>query len=142
MTGYVLDASEIMELLIAGPLHERTLEFLRLIEEEEARVVPDFCLLECTNTIWKQARFHGWSTNDAMSTMETLQGLGLQCVESGEFLKETLKLTLTHNLTVYDSCYLAMAVDFGYSLVSLDRRQLRAASAEGLSLVNIASQPL
>ena len=36
----------------------------------------------------------------------------------------------------------SIAADFGFPLVSLDRRQLRAASAEGLNLINVASHPL
>ena len=68
--------------------------------------------------------------------------MDLQTVAIESFLGESLTIGMRHRLAIYDSCYLALAADFGYPLVSLDRGQLRAAGAEGLSLINLASHPL
>ena len=142
MTGLVLDASAITEFLLddehAGKLHA----LLQDRNERERWLAPEFCLLECTNAIWKGVRNNRLSGKDHLAALSSLQEFPLQCIESREYLDESLIIALRHGLPVYDSCYLAMAADFGYPLVSLDRRQLRAASAEGLSLINIASHAL
>lgn len=106
MTGLVLDASAITELLLddehAGKLHI----FLLDRNEGERWLAPEFCLLECTNAIWKGVRNNRLTREDSLVVMSSLHGFPLQCIESREYLDESLSIALRHGLPVYDSCYL------------------------------------
>ncbi len=142
MTGLVIDASAIIELLLDDERSDKLYEFLQERHEEERWVAPEFCLLECTNAIWKCVRKARLTEEESRSVMTSLHNFPLRYVQSEAYLDETLRLALRHKLPACDSCYLALAADFGCLLVSLDRGQLRAAGAEGLSLINLASHPL
>lgn len=140
MNGLVIDASAITEILLGDEHADKLHTFLH--DRNRRLLVPDFCLLECSNAIWKAVRSDRLTREDSLSAMSCLHRFPLERIDSSGYLDETLELALRHGLTTYDSCYLAIAADLGYPLVSLDRRQLRAASAEGLSLFNIAAYPL
>lgn len=142
MAGYVVDASVLVEYLVSGPQARSARDFLHQVAGDDVLIVPEFCLTECTNAIWKQYRFNEMSTDKAFQLFDVLQGMDLHTVPAEDFLGESLTVGMKHRLVIYDSCYIALAAQTGYPLVSLDRRQLRAASAEGLSLVNVASHSL
>ena len=142
MSGLVIDASAVTEILLHDEHADKLHSLLKNRDEGERWLIPEFCLLECSNAIWKAVRNNRLTREESLSALSCLHRFPLECIESIEYLHETLALALRHGMPVYDSCYLAMAADLGYPLVSLDRRQLRAASAEGLSLINIAAHPL
>ncbi len=142
MNGLIIDASAVIEVLLNDEYADKLHTFLQDRNAGERWLAPEFCLLECTNAIWKAVRNNRLTREDSLSVLSSLRRFPYECIESVEYLDETLTLALRHGLPAYDSCYLALAADFGYPLVSLDRRQLRAASAEGLSLINIAAHPL
>ena len=142
MTGLVIDASAISEILLNDEHADKLHAFLVDRNEGDRWLAPEFCLLECYNVIWKAVRNDRLTHEESLSAISSLNKLPLECIESAEYLDQSLALALRHGLPIYDSCYLALAADLGYPLVSLDRRQLRAASAEGLNLINIASHPL
>ena len=142
MAGFVVDASVIVEYLVSGPQAQISRNFLQQLTEDDLVTVTDFCLTECTNAIWKQHRFHGLSEEIAMRLFDTLRELDLRIVPADPYLGESLAIGMRHRLAIFDACYLALAVNLGYPLVSLDRAQLRAASAEGGSLIDIASHSL
>ena len=142
MAGFVVDASVIVEYLVSGPQAQISRDFFQQLTEEDFVTVTDFCLTECTNAIWKQHRFHGLSEDMAMQLFEILREMDLRIVPADPYLGDSLAIGMRYRLAIYDACYLALAANLGYTLVSLDRAQLRAAGAEGLSLINIASYPL
>jgi predicted nucleic acid-binding protein len=61
MNHYIIDASVVIQRFIQQEYTSqvRTL-FNRLLEGDQFDI-PEFCLLECTNVIWKQVRFYGLS---------------------------------------------------------------------------------
>jgi predicted nucleic acid-binding protein len=52
-----------------------------------------------------------------------------------DVLDEAFKISLGHNITVYDALYIALALKLGKPFATLDLRQRRVAEALGLSLV-------
>lgn len=49
-------------------------------------------------------------------------------------LPRALEIGLKHQLAVYDSVYIALAEQLGYSLITDDGKQAAAATAEGITL--------
>lgn len=54
MANYIVDASVVIEYLITGPYTPNVQAFFNQITNADRLTVPEFCLLECTNVIWKQ----------------------------------------------------------------------------------------
>jgi hypothetical protein len=47
------------------------------LTEADNLIVPEFCLLECTNVLWKQVRFQGMAQSQAESLVSDLGALPL-----------------------------------------------------------------
>ena len=139
MANYVVDASVVIEYLITGPHTPNTQAFFNRVTAADRLIVPEFCLLECTNVIWKQVRFSGMSRSDAQGLVRVLRMLKLQRAPMKHLLDRALEIGLNHTLAVYDCGYIALALHYAYPLITLDQRQSQAASAEGVSLFPITN---
>lgn len=114
-------------------LVEAILRDARLIENQTI-VAPDLTLYEVVNTLWKHQAIIG-DLDDASSHME----LFLQLVSAGVILlarpdkrliTEAYKLSLRHRAPMYDTIFVALALELGLELKTFDERQAAIASRE------------
>jgi len=134
MANYVVDASVLIEYLIEGPNTFQVTDFFNQITAFDGLTIPEFCLLECTNVIWKRVRFQNMSRTDADNLLRILRAMRLRRAPMKHLLDHALEIAIGHQLAVYDSGYIALALHYGYPLVTLDQPQSRAATAEGVEL--------
>src|SRR5260370_36494708 len=108
---YVLDPSILIQAYIADTETARVQTLLAGLENDppDAFYVPEFCLLECTNILWKRVRFHGMPVAQAKQAIEDLRTLPLLSRASADFLVRAFEIGLTQQIAVYDSIYIAMA---------------------------------
>lgn len=139
MANYIVDASVVIEYLITGPYTPNVQAFFNQIASTDRLTIPEFCLLECTNVIWKRVRFSGMSRGDAEELLRVLRTLKLRRAPMKRMLDRALDIALNNTLAVYDSGYIALSLHYGYPLISIDQPQIRAATAEGASLIPITS---
>ncbi len=139
MASYIVDASVVIEYLITGPYTPNVQMFFNGITVADQLVVREFCLLECTNVIWKQVRFNGMSSQDAKQLLSILRTLKLHRAPMKHLLDHALEIAINNTLAVYDSGYIALAMHYSYPLFTLDQPQIRAATAEGAHLLPINS---
>ena len=139
MASYIIDASVVIEYLITGTYTPNVNAFFNQIKSADRLVIPEFCLLECTNVIWKQVRFNGMSRSDADELLNVLRALKLRRSPMKRLLDRALDIGLRNSLAVYDAGYIALAIHYSYPLVTLDQPQMRAATAEGIPLISITS---
>lgn len=137
MANIVIDASVVIEYLITGSYTPNIRAFFNQITVVDRLIVPEFCLLECTNVIWKQVRFSGMSRTDAGILLKVLRTLKLRRAPMKRLLEQSLEIALNNTLAVYDSGYIALALHYGYPLITIDQPQIRAATAEGVTLIPV-----
>ncbi len=65
--------------------------------------MPEFCLLECANILWKQIRFHGVSQIEAEQLIVDLLALPFELMPVSSLLLRALQIGLSDQLPVYDS---------------------------------------
>lgn len=128
---YVIDASAVTEALIAGQFTENARALFRSLSQNTL-IIPEFCLVECTNVIWKQVRFSGMPVEQANGLLRDLNGLPLKRVPVKRLLIHALRIGIVHRLAIYDALYIALAKRLNRPLITLDEAQLRAALAEGV----------
>ena len=134
MTELILDASILVQYVIADT-HTANIDVLfDAVGDTVTIYVPEFCLLECANVLWKQVRFNNVSPARATEHVKDLQALDLVVVPVIGLLPRALEIGLKHQLAVYDSVYIALAEQSGYPLITDDNRQASAAGAEGITL--------
>jgi predicted nucleic acid-binding protein len=131
MTAYVVDASVVTEYLVMGHYTPNAVAFFQQMTGVEQLIVPEFCLLECANVLWKHVRFQGMPVIQAESLLKDLRKLPLKRVPVKAVLPAALRIGLVHQLAVYDSAYIALASRANVPLITLDERQRQAVTAEG-----------
>lgn len=134
MSQYVVDASIVIQHLV-NELHTVHVNALfKEVGKVTAVYVPEFCLLECTNVLWKHVRFQGVSASEAERLTIELVALDVTIAPVVGLLPRALEIGLKHQLALYDSVYIALAEKMGVPLITDDERQAEAADAEGVSL--------
>lgn len=137
MNHYIIDASIVIQRFIQQEYTAQTrILFNRLLEGDQF-YIPEFCLLECTNVIWKQVRFYGLPEKQAKLLIQDLQSIPFQIISVHHLLSVALDIGLTHQLAIYDSLYIALALNLNYPLITVDERQSNTAINCGVTLIPI-----
>jgi len=138
MTQYVVDASVVIQLLITDTYSSETENLFASIPQGNKLIVPEFGLLECTNVLWKHVRFHNLNANDASMLVNDLIQLDIVITPAIGLMPRALQVGLAHQLAIYDSIYIALAEQLKCSLITVDKRQAKAAQAETIKLKDIS----
>ena len=79
MTAYVVDANVVIQRLITDTYSSQVkVLFAGLADSKDELWVPEFCLSECANVLWKQVRFSGLPEDQALRLIRDLVVLPLQ----------------------------------------------------------------
>ncbi len=134
MNNYVVDASILAQHVV---LDTYTSNVDALLTESAASIqlhIPEFCLLECANVIWKQVNINNLSAAHAESLIVNLTAFPLVIHPASVLLKHSLSIAAAHNLAVYDSIYIALAEHLQFALITADGKQEKAARALGITI--------
>ncbi len=107
MTNYIVDASVVAERLIrsAYTVNARAL-FDQALRGDQFQV-PEICLVECTNVIWKEVRLRGMPIPSGIIALKNLRALPLRRLAVKRLLNPALALGVRNNLAIYDALYIA-----------------------------------
>jgi predicted nucleic acid-binding protein len=119
---WVLPSGE--EELVSEAVHLLELKTLGKIE----LLVPDLFWPECGNILWKAVRSGRCSRADADTGLATLKAYNLITVATAGMIEQAFTTAMAFNCSVYDSLYVALAVEFGTQLVTADEKLVRALS--------------
>jgi predicted nucleic acid-binding protein len=136
---FVVDASVIVEYLIEGAYTSHAKNLFVHADKSDNFIVPEFCLLECTNVLWKHIRFNGMALVTAQRLLKHMKKLPLRRVPVKSLLNSALAIGSTHQLAIYDSAYVAIAKKSESPLISLDQKQIQTALAEGIQVIPITN---
>jgi predicted nucleic acid-binding protein len=139
VTLYVVDASVVAEFLSTGPYTPNAQAFFKRALLGDVFSAPELCLNECTNVIWKAVRFRGMPPQQALQAVRDLKALPLKRAATKSILGTALAIGLKHNLAVYDSLYIALALRTSSVLVTIDTKQEMAAVAEAVTTAPITT---
>ena len=135
MAIYVLDASVVVQRLVRDSYTSNVQALFHAITKSDDLIVPEFCLLECTNVLWKHVRFFGMPETQAVQLIHDLWALPLRRTAVRRLsLINAIQLGLKYQLAIYDSIYVALAKNLNVPLNTVDQPQIRAAAAEGITL--------
>lgn len=135
----VVDASAILPVVDLERYTDRAERWLAQMQPTGGEVVTlDLFDAECANAVWKRVRRELWAPRRAEQALSYVLALPFRRLPLREFVEDALALAMTHGLSVYDACYVALAVAGGLPLVTADRRMARAARAAGCDVVCFA----
>lgn len=130
---FVLDASALLRLYLAdGPLPAS----LEAVMERGCRgaatvLVPDLCWLEITSVLSRQISRTLLTAEEATDLLAEMGRLPLRTLATADLCGAALQLSQEHGISVYDACYLALALRHGATLLTADGKLQAAARRVG-----------
>jgi predicted nucleic acid-binding protein len=111
-------------------LVDEAFDLLRRHAEGEIEfTAPDLFWAEFGNIMWKAVRLGRWSSEAAARALQLMQEQRLSVVQTLDLIEDALSIALASGRTVYDSLYIALAVQSGSELVIADERLANAVAA-------------
>jgi predicted nucleic acid-binding protein len=103
----------------------------RLIGGKGDLIAPSLLLAEMANGLWKKTRRGEMTVELAGIAMKEIRRFIPEFVDLSELAAAALELAHDLDHTVYDCCYLALALRRGATLVTLDRTLVYGAARSG-----------
>jgi predicted nucleic acid-binding protein len=123
MTPHVVDASVVIKWFV-DEVHAESAQ--RLQEDQYELFAPDLLWPECGNILWKKVRRGELTLDEARLIWSSLEQQPISAFQSRLVLELALEVAFDTNRTVYDSCYLALAMLIGCQLVTADQKLFNA----------------
>ncbi len=134
MTDFIVDTSIVMKHLMNEDFTANADRMFEQLGDDISLYIPEFCLVECTNSLWKRVRFDSMPENEALILLEDLLNLPFAILPVEESLPRALQIGVAHKLAIYDSIYIALAEKYGYPLITADAGQETAAKTVGVAI--------
>ena len=130
MTGYVVDASVAAKWYLPAddePLKKQAMEIVRRYARGDCQFyVPGLFFAEFANILWKAERLGRCSPRTSDRAVEAILGLGLPTYATTELVKPARVIARSFQRPVYDSLYVALAIEKSAIFVSADKRLVNA----------------
>ncbi|MGL6337915.1 MAG: type II toxin-antitoxin system VapC family toxin [Waterburya sp.] len=131
----VVDASVAIKQYIPDPLSEKAKQLFEQLNYSDTEFfIPDLFYVELANIIWKYVRAGLYAAEDVSADLAALRALPLQVVSCAELIEEATKIGIAHSITVYDSCYVALAQKVSAPLLTLDQKLVNALSSSAYNV--------
>ncbi len=131
----VIDASVALSWVLPAEDTDQAL-FLRnlALDNPQTRLlVPPTFWYEVTNVLWVATRRQRLSNQNALKALDLLIDFEFTVWNANP--EHCLKLSLTHNLAVYDTAYLDIAIDQQATLWTMDQRLKKAAESLDITVL-------
>jgi predicted nucleic acid-binding protein len=132
LNDYVVDASIVIQHLITDRYTPNVDALFEQLNQDVRLHAPEFCVVECTNILWKNVRRSTLPQDRALDLATDVANLQITFANINELLQSALEIGLRQGLAVYDSVYIALARALNCPLITDDEKQAKAASSEGV----------
>ena len=133
MNRLVLDAGVAIKWAMPSarePLTNESLQLLkRYVDAEVEFIVPDVFWAEVGNVLWKGTRQRRWRQADAEAVAADMRARDFATVSSLILMPEALRIAFAYDRSIYDSLYVALAVQSKTELITADERLANALAA-------------
>jgi predicted nucleic acid-binding protein len=129
----VLDASVAAKWVLPPEHEELAFEAIQVFDMfsrgEIELLIPDLFWAELGNILWKAARSGRLTKATASEALDFLLGLRLTCFPMQPLAAEAARIAFHFDRPVYDSIYLALALDQSCPFLTADKKLVNAVGA-------------
>ena len=133
MNLYVVDAGVAGKWLLPGasePLQQEAVRLLRQLVDGQAKlIVPDFFWIEVTNLLSKAVSTGRCTRPTAEMALSALRRHDIPTLPVLPLLDSALDKAIVYGRSVYDSLYVALALETGARLITADEELVNAVGA-------------
>ncbi|OHB80297.1 MAG: hypothetical protein A2W31_14315 [Planctomycetes bacterium RBG_16_64_10] len=123
MKSCVVDASAICSAFFQ---EDHAVAAQRLLTSDRSLHAPDLVIAEVANVIWKRVARDEIDAAEATALLADFRQLPLLITPSDALIESALVIALETGRTIYDCLYLALAIDRGCRLVTVDKHLINA----------------
>lgn len=123
MIPVVVDASVVIKWAL--PEVDREIA-LRLLDESDRFLAPDFLYVETANVIWKHVRQGKITPEGGVKLIAEIHAVAIEAVPCGDLATAAYRIAVTHGRSVYDAMYVALAMQRNTCLITADDRLFNA----------------
>lgn len=123
MSSMVIDASVLIKLYIDEP---GSAEADKALKNVDLLSAPDLLLPETANILWKYVRRGELSQSDADGVLSDILQMPIHLTASYDLIELALRIAVDVDRTVYDSLYVALAMQSQMYLLTADERLFNA----------------
>jgi predicted nucleic acid-binding protein len=127
----VVDTNVLAYALFGDP--RRGLQALRVLGKADAIIVPDLLRPEIANALWQTARHGHVDRATSLAILDDTEALLTEVVPTHHLWADAVALSLAHEHPVYDTLFVALAMQRRIALVTYDRRLRQRFSEVALS---------
>ncbi|MEO7223241.1 MAG: type II toxin-antitoxin system VapC family toxin [Devosia sp.] len=119
----IVDASVAVKWAVEEEGHE---DAVALFAAGHEFLVPDFLLIEVGNVLWKKLRRGQVAAEQAHASLKAVGETLSDLVHSWSLAERALEISIELDHPMYDCIYLAAAEEYAATLVTADKRLLKA----------------
>jgi len=94
-------------------------------------------VLNAVYVAYRRGRINSEHVDIALRSLKELLAKVIRIVSQNDVLKEAFRISLKHNITIYDSLYIALAKRVHGKLLSRDKKQLDIAEGEHIEIIPV-----
>lgn len=121
-----LDVSAAVEIVMGG---KRQQEIVNILNDADWVIAPSLFIYEASNVLWKYHEYQDYSKEDIMKKIEYLYKMVDQFIDAKDIFEEALPLSCKISHPAYDAMYLVTSRRKNATLVTLDKKLVRAAKS-------------
>jgi predicted nucleic acid-binding protein len=132
----IIDTSALLRLFIPeGAIPEGLEDFFQGVNQgRNWALAPELLIAEAGNVIWKYIRAGIMTSEEGKAMFKDIADMPVRLVGHKKLAKHSLELAETYNMTVYDSLYLALALEQGGTVFTADKKLLETAKLLHLNI--------
>jgi predicted nucleic acid-binding protein len=139
--SFVIDASVIVSWYNPDEQNDYARDILLCLKKEQA-ITPRLCCFEVNNVLRmfeKKGKISSLQVDKAIVALEKLRIIK-DNAPTGFQIPLVLRLSREYGLTIYDACYLELAVRLNFPLASLDNDLIKAAQGAKIELKTVKTR--
>jgi len=131
----VIDTSALIRMFVPdGPMVQGMSEFFHGVERGiNTALAPELLIAESANVIFKKMQKDELNPDEAKDLMNDILSMPIKLYRHSPLIPQAMELASQHNLTVYDSLFVALAVQHSAILFSADEKILKTSTVLGLA---------
>lgn len=134
--AFVLDASVVLAWLLPDERSDAAEQIIQRVANQRP-CAPSLLLLEVGNALLQAERRSRLSTTTRLELLDAFTSMPIALEPLGaEAMLDASALAVSHSLTVYDACYLQLALTRNCALATFDEGLVRAAGSAGVALLS------
>jgi len=125
----VIDSSVIIKFFSKEPGWKKAKEHLT-----SSSTTVELAIKELGNALWKKVRRNEIALEDAVEILTTFPR-AVNILDQRKYMRKALEIAVKHEITLYDSLFIAAAVENGYEFITCDKKQRLVADMVGVKAV-------